>query len=150
MEKSPNLLRKHCPHMLLTQLSHVPYRFFTCSLTLFRAGGSENHPPTPLRIFCFFSKKLQGNPAWNFLTFHAGSQDFFNSKIHFGSNPFLTPILKKCQKWGVHHIKKKVFYKSCPKFCILGDNFFLFWQNLKNEDSRAKKRFFGREQKSTR
>ena len=32
--------------------------------------------------------------------------------------------------------------KSCPKFCILGDNFSLFGRNFKNEDSRAKKRFF--------
>ena len=33
--------------------------------------------------------------------------------------------MKKCQKSGVkksHHIKK-VFNKSCPKFCRLGDNF---------------------------
>ena len=37
--------------------------------------------------------------------------------------------------------------KSCPKFYELGDDFFLFWRNLKNEDSTAKKRFFWRVQK---
>ena len=31
--------------------------------------------------------------------------------------------------------------KSWPKFYKLGDDFFLFWQNLKNEGSTAKKRF---------
>ena len=30
--------------------------------------------------------------------------------------------------------------KSCPKFYKLGDEFFLFWRNLKNEGSTAKKR----------
>ena len=32
--------------------------------------------------------------------------------------------------------------KSCPKFCKLGFEFFSFSRNLKNEDSRAKKRFY--------
>ena len=36
---------------------------------------------------------------------------------------------------------KNVFYKSCRKFYILGGDFFSFWRNFKNEDSRAKKRF---------
>ena len=32
--------------------------------------------------------------------------------------------------------------KSCPKFYELGDEFFLFWRNLKNEAATAKKRYF--------
>ena len=36
------------------------------ALTLFRAGGGEN---APLRFFCYFSKNLQANPTWKFLTF---------------------------------------------------------------------------------
>ena len=39
-------------------------------------------------------------------------------------------------------VKSKIaFSKSCPKFYKLGDEFFLFWRNLKNEGSTAKKRF---------
>ena len=38
-------------------------------------------------------------------------------------------------------ISKNAFSKSCPKFYKLGDEFFLFWRNLKIMDSRAKKRF---------
>ena len=38
-------------------------------------------------------------------------------------------------------ISKNAFSKSCPKFYKLGDEFFLFWRNLKNEGSTAKKRF---------
>ena len=46
-----------------------------------------------------------------------------------------------------HEVKKvikskKDFNKSCPKFCKLGDDFFLFWQNLKNEAATAEKRYF--------
>ena len=36
---------------------------------------------------------------------------------------------------------KNEINKSCPKFYKLGDDFFLFWQNLKTTDARAKKRF---------
>ena len=69
-------------------------------------------------------------------------------------------ILTKSQKWGFysqktsfyiegakkHEVKKVIisknaFSKSCPKFYKLADEFFLFWQNLKIMDSRAKKRF---------
>ena len=40
-------------------------------------------------------------------------------------------------------VKSKIaFSKSCPKFYKLGDDFFLFWRNLKNEASTAKKRLF--------
>ena len=37
---------------------------------------------------------------------------------------------------------KNDFSKSCPKFCKLGDDFFLFWRNLKNEAATAEKRYF--------
>ena len=67
-------------------------------------------------------------------------------------------ILTKSQKWGFysqktlllkgaknHRVKKVIkskndWSKSYSKFCKLGDKFFLFWRNLKNEDSTAKKR----------
>ena len=50
---------------------------------------------------------------------------------------------KGAKKHGVKKVveSKNVFYKSCQKFYILGGVFFSFWQNFKNEDSRAKKRF---------
>ena len=69
-------------------------------------------------------------------------------------------ILTKSQKWGFysqktlllkgaknHRVKKVIkskndFSKSCPKFCKLGDEFFLFWRNLKNEAATAEKRYF--------
>ena len=43
-----------------------------------------------------------------------------------------------------HRVKKVIkskndFSKSCPKFCKLGDEFFLFWRNLKNEAATAEK-----------
>ena len=46
-----------------------------------------------------------------------------------------------------HRVKKVIkskndFSKSCPKFCKLGDEFFLFWRNLKNEAATAEKRYF--------
>ena len=37
---------------------------------------------------------------------------------------------------------KNGWSKSCPKFCKLGDDFFLFWRNLKNEAATAEKRYF--------
>ena len=37
---------------------------------------------------------------------------------------------------------KNDFSKSCLKFCKVGDDFVLFWQNLKNEDSIAKNASF--------
>ena len=50
---------------------------------------------------------------------------------------------KGAKKHGVKKVveSKNVFYKSCQKFYILGGDFFSFWRNFKNEDSRAKKRF---------
>ena len=52
--------------------------------------------------------------------------------------------MKKCQKMTEKKVvgSKNDINKSCPKFCKLGDNFSLFGRNFKNEDSRAKKRFF--------
>ena len=46
-----------------------------------------------------------------------------------------------------HEVKKVIKSKndcneSSPKFYKLGDEFFLFWRNLKNEGSTAKKRLF--------
>ena len=46
-----------------------------------------------------------------------------------------------------HQVKKVVkskndFSKSCPKFCKLGDEFFLFIRNLKNGAAKAEKRTF--------
>ena len=46
-----------------------------------------------------------------------------------------------------HRVKKvskskNDWSKSCPKFCKLGDESFLFWQNLKNEAAAAEKRYF--------
>ena len=45
-----------------------------------------------------------------------------------------------------HEVKKVIKSKndrnkSCPKFYKLGDEFFLFWRNLKIMDSSAKKLF---------
>ena len=41
-----------------------------------------------------------------------------------------------------HFFLEKMRENTIQSFqCILGDNFFLFWQNLKNEDSKVKKRF---------
>ena len=50
---------------------------------------------------------------------------------------------KGAKKHGVKKVveSKNALYKSCQKFYILGDNFFSFWRNFKNEDSRAKKHF---------
>ena len=47
------------------------------------------------------------------------------------------------QDWNIFDVGKlstKILHriiisKSCPKFCKFGDNFFLFWRNLKNDDS---------------
>ena len=55
------------------------------------------------------------------------------------------PLWKKCKNQALkksHQIKLKVFGKSCLKFCKLGDKFFLFWRNLKNEAATAEKRYF--------
>ena len=54
-----------------------------------------------------------------------------------------TALLKGAKK---HEVKKVIKSKndgnkSWPKFYKLGDDFFLFWRNLKIMDSRAKKRF---------
>ena len=59
----------------------------------------------------------------------------------------LEKVLKNHEKKVAE--SKNVFYKRCRKFYILGGDF-LFWRNPKNEGSRAKKRLFEREQKSTR
>ena len=50
--------------------------------------------------------------------------------------------LEKRRKKEVKKVikSKNGFIKSCPKFCKLGDEFILFWRNLKNEAATAEKR----------
>ena len=108
-------------------------------------GGGPIRPP-PSSFLQITRKNLKLTPpetSWLFLNISCTEfqQNFFFK--NFVWPPFQSPFWKSVKKWPEKKVvgSKNVFYKSCRKFYILGGDFFSFWRNFKNEDSRAKKRF---------
>ena len=107
-------------------------------------GGAESAPPSSfLQITRKNLKLTSPETSWLFLNISCTE---FQQKKKFKNivwPPFQSPFWKSVKKWPEKKVagSKNVFYKSCRKFYILGGDFFSFWRNFKNEDSRAKKRF---------
>ena len=107
-------------------------------------GGGRIGPPSSfLQITRKNLKLTSPETSWLFLNISCTE---FQQKKNFKNivwPPFQSPFWKSVKKWPEKKVvgSKNVFYKSCRKFYILGGDFFSFWRNFKNEDSRAKKRF---------